>query len=158
MKKTLSKHRSGFSLVELVIVVVIIAIIGAIALPRISRGAAGATDSAVTADLAVLRNAIELYNAEHDGTYPTLNAIDSQLTLYSDSSGNTNATKTSTYIYGPYIRQIPAAKVGANKGSTAFTATAGTASKGWVYDATSGTLTTNTTTEADASGKLYSAY
>ena len=52
----------GFSLIELVIVVVIIGIIAAIAIPKMSRGSAGASDSALTGDLTVLRNAIELYN------------------------------------------------------------------------------------------------
>ena len=61
----------GFSLIELVIVVVIIGIIGAIAIPRMSRGAKGAADSAVTANLTVLRNALDLYSTEHVGVYPT---------------------------------------------------------------------------------------
>ena len=55
----------GFSLVELVIVIVIIGIIAAIAVPLISRGAKGASDSAVRGDLAALRAAIDLFAAEH---------------------------------------------------------------------------------------------
>ena len=58
-------HRNrGFSLLELVIVVVIIGIIAAIAIPRMSRGSAGAADAALTGNLAVLRNAIDLFAAE----------------------------------------------------------------------------------------------
>jgi len=154
-----SLHRSrGFSLVELVIVVVIIAIIGAIAVPRLGRGAKGAADAALIGDLAVLRNAVELYAAEHGGTFPAIATIDNKLTLFSDDAGTTATSKSTTAIYGPYIRKVPALKVGAKKGSTGFTATAGTAGKGWVYDEATGALSTNTTTEADEKGVLYNTY
>ncbi|MCC6682982.1 MAG: prepilin-type N-terminal cleavage/methylation domain-containing protein [Phycisphaeraceae bacterium] len=149
----------GFSLIELVIVVVIIGIIGAIAIPRISRGASGAADSALTANLAVLRNAIDLYATEHSGTFPTLLNISTQLTQYTDASGGTAASKDTTHIYGPYLRSIPALPVGAEKGSTAFTDTLGTEDCAWVYNATEGTVKANTAiAEKDAAGKLYSDY
>ncbi|MEM9021084.1 MAG: prepilin-type N-terminal cleavage/methylation domain-containing protein [Planctomycetota bacterium] len=151
-------QRRGFSLIELVIVVVIIGIIGAIAIPRLSRGAEGANDSALVGDLAVLRNAIDLYATEHGGTFPELTTIEAQLTQYTDYSGDTSASKTGDYIYGPYIRKIPAVTVGAQAGSAGFTDTAGTASKGWVYDETTGDITPNTTTETDSGGTLYNAY
>ncbi|MFN3166843.1 MAG: type II secretion system protein [Phycisphaeraceae bacterium] len=153
------RKRRGFSLIELVIVVVIIGIIGAIAIPRLSRGAEGASDSALAGDLAVLRNAIDLYATEHNGTYPALATIENQLTMYTDINGNTNATKTGAYIYGPYIRKIPALKVGAESGETAFTDTLGTADKGWVYDEDTGVVYSNTAVgEVDAAGKKYSDY
>jgi prepilin-type N-terminal cleavage/methylation domain-containing protein len=145
----------GFSLIELVIVVVIIAIIGAIAIPRMSRGAAGAADSALVGDLKVLRSAIDLYASEHGGAFPGATTIANQLTLYSDDSGNTNATKSTTYVYGPYLRTIPALPVGATKGNTTIAASAATG-VGWIYDATNGTIKSNTTsTEVDAKGNRY---
>ena len=152
------KYKSGFSLIELVIVVVIIAIIGAIAIPRMSRGAAGAADSALTGDLTTFRKAIDMYAAEHGGTFPAQSTVINQLTLYSDVNGNTQATKDTTYIYGPYLRSIPPQPVGPQKGSTTITDTAGTAGFGWVYDATSGKVTANTTTEADVRGTTYNTY
>lgn len=153
------RRSTGFSLIELVIVVVIIGIIGAIAIPRLSRGAAGASDSALVGDLAVLRNAIDLYATEHGGTYPTLAAIEAQLTQYSDLQGNTSATKDATHIYGPYIRKIPSLTVGAEVGESAFTASQGTADCGWVYNAATGDISANTgALEKDASGTLYSDY
>lgn len=154
---TLRKSR-GFSLIELVIVVVIIGIIGAIAIPRLSRGAEGASDSALAGDLAVLRNAIDLYATEHRGSYPALGTIEDQLTLYSNDSGATSATKTGAFIYGPYIRKIPALKVGDESGSSTFTDTPGDAGAGWVYTAASGTVVANTGTDTDATGKLYTDY
>ncbi len=150
--------RKGFSLIELVIVVVIIAIIGAIAIPRMSRGAAGAADSALTANLAVLRGAIDLYQTEHGGLYPTIDDIVEQLTTYTDEKGNTNATKTTTFIYGPYLRKVPALPVGAKKGATGIAAADGQG-VGWIYDAASGTIRANTDDqEVDARGVKYNTY
>jgi prepilin-type N-terminal cleavage/methylation domain-containing protein len=150
--------RRGFSLIELVIVVVIIGIIAAIAIPRMSRGASGAQDSALTANLAVLRNAIDLYETEHPGSYPALATFVAQLTQYTDASGATSATKTSTHIYGPYLRAIPALPVGANKGSTSVAATFA-ANVGWIYNASTGTITAATQdSEVDATGKKYNTY
>jgi prepilin-type N-terminal cleavage/methylation domain-containing protein len=151
----------GFSLIELVIVVVIIAIIGAIAIPRMSRGAAGAADSALVGNLKVLRSAVDLYANEHGGVFPSSTNIVSQLTQYSDDQGAFQAAKDSTHIYGPYLRAIPSLPVGAKKGQSGI-ATATAATVGWIYDSTAGTIKANTTdtapVEADASGKLYSAY
>jgi len=154
-----TRKRSAFSLIELVIVVVIIGIIAAIAIPRMSRGATGANDSTLVGNLAILRKAIDLYAAEHNGTYPTdETTIANQLMQFTDASGANVATKDTTHIYGPYIRQIPILTVGAQRGSSAFTATAGTAACGWVYNKTANTIAANTTTEKDASNNLYSGY
>ncbi len=150
--------RRGFSLIELVIVVVIIGIIAAIAVPRMSRGAAGAGDSALVGDLATLRNAMDLFQTEHGGVYPTdSTTIATQLTQYSDDTGATVATKDTTHIYGPYIRIIPTLPVGIRKGQSGFGAADGT-TIGWIYDATAHTVTANTkATEIDARGILYNA-
>jgi len=152
---------AGFSLIELVIVVVIIAIIGAIAIPRLSRGAAGAADSSLVGNLRVLRSAIDLYASEHGGTFPTAANIATQLTQYSNDLGNTSATKSAVFIYGPYLRTIPGLPVGAKKGQNGIAATTG-ATVGWLYDATNGTIRANTTDsspiEADAKGTMYSSY
>ncbi|MFK7883791.1 MAG: prepilin-type N-terminal cleavage/methylation domain-containing protein [Phycisphaerales bacterium] len=149
----------AFSLIELVIVVVIIGIIGAIALPRMSRGAAGAADSGLIADLAVMRNAIDLYQAEHGGTYPTFADFVDQMTTYTDAQGTANATKTTTYYLGPYLRSVPELKLGSNKGKSALAATQGGTTAGWVYVAATGTISANLPdTEVDARGVQYNAY
>jgi prepilin-type N-terminal cleavage/methylation domain-containing protein len=149
----------AFSLIELVIVVVIIGIIAAIAIPRMSRGATGANDNALAGNLAVLRKAIDLYQAEHDGLYPTTAAIVAQLTTYSDASGAAQAAKDATHIFGPYLRAVPpmTAPGAPRKGSSGIAA-ADAANIGWIYDPITGTIKANTTTEADASGKLYNTY
>lgn len=165
MHVTAAQQRNrAFSLIELVIVVVIIGIIAAIAIPRLSRGATGAADSAVSGNLAVLRNAIDLYATEHGGTYPTVAAFEAQLTTFSDASGTTSATKTATCIYGPYLRKVPPLSVGpaSYKGATNVvnaTGTIGTTAGGWFYSETTGDIKANLLdAQVDASGKLYNTY
>jgi type II secretion system protein G len=159
----INRKRSGFSLIELVIVVVIIGIIAAIAVPRLSRGAAGASDSALSGDLKVLRSALDMYATEHGGAYPTQAQITAGvLTGYTDDAGNYNATKTTTFMYGPYLRAVPTLPIGANKGNTGIAAAAG-AGVGWIYSTTgtpptSCTISASATTETDAAGTLYTAY
>lgn len=153
--------RRGFSLIELVIVVVIIGVLAAIAIPRLSRGAAGASESALSGNLKTLRTALDLYASEHGGAYPTTANIVAALTTYTDDTGATSATKTGNYIYGPYLRAIPTLPVGAKKGQTGIdvVANASTATIGWIYDPTTGTIRANTiSTEVDAKGNQYSTY
>src|SRR5687767_3595031 len=115
-------RRSGFSLIELVIVVVIIGIIAAIAIPRMSRGSAGAADSALAQNLAILRNAVDMFQTEHGGVYPGAVgsvSVEKLLLEYSNAAGDASSpTKTATCIYGPYLRAIPPLTVGGNKGKT----------------------------------------
>src|SRR5258708_18523813 len=84
---------SAFSLIELVIVVVIIAIIGAIAIPKMSRGAVGASESALIQNLSVLRSALDLYQTENGGAYPSATHVYNALTQYNDAAANLPATK-----------------------------------------------------------------
>jgi prepilin-type N-terminal cleavage/methylation domain-containing protein len=156
MNRRSGTRRWGFSLLEVVIVVAIIAILAAIGIPRMSRGSKGANDSALSGDLAVLRNAIDLYATEHGGAFPSAANINEQLTQYTDASGATGS-KDATHIYGPYLRSVPPLPVGANKGQTKIAAITA-ADVGWIYVATTGAINANTTTEADDAGKLYSAY
>jgi prepilin-type N-terminal cleavage/methylation domain-containing protein len=158
MASTRSTRTRGFSLLELVIAVTIFVIIAAIGIPRLSRGTRSAADSALGSSLALLRNAIDLYAAEHVDTYPSEASVNEQLTQYSDRAGNVHATKNYTYIYGPYVRNIPPLPVGARKGCTAI-AVADANDVGWIYDEDTGSIRANTTAdEEDETGKLYSTY
>ena len=154
----IAKRRAGFSLLELVIVIVIMGIVAAVAIPRMSRGSAGAAESALSGNLSVLRNAIDMYAGEHNGAYPAAATIEDQLTQYTNISGGVSATKTATHIYGPYLRKSPPLPVGAKKGNTIIAKNSG-GSVGWKYDDATGEIQANTTgSEADASGKLYKDY
>ena len=155
-------RRMGFSLLELVIVIVIIGLIAAIAIPRFSRGTAGAADKSLAADLSVLRNAIDLFAAEHGGKYPTLANIADQLTKYTDSS-HTSApvdAKDATHPYGPYLRAIPALPLGVRKGSATFDdGTLGDGTAGWWYDEDTGVIKANCAdAEVDDTNKKYNEY
>ena len=160
MKLTGQRNR-GFSLVELVIVIVIIAVISAIAIPRLTRGASNAGSAALKGDLAVLRNAIEQYRAEHEGKLPTVDNFSDQMTKFSNLAGDTFATSANTssgIIYGPYLQGIPALPVGAEKGSTTV-ASAAASGVGWIYNDTTGAIKPNTTdTETDQDGVKYNTY
>lgn len=165
------KQNRGFSLIELVIVVVIIGIIGAIAIPRMSRGAAGAADSSLKANLSVLRNAIDLYAAEHGGKYPRLADMQAASLIggaptggnalldYSDGNHPPSFSKTSspTHIYGPYLRAIPKAPVGVDPSVQLLFVGAPGADSHWIYEDDSGRVFVNSEVN-DASGKPYSEY
>jgi prepilin-type N-terminal cleavage/methylation domain-containing protein len=164
MRRTRS---SGFSLIELVIVIVILAVISAIALPRISRGARGADESALGQNLAVLRSAIEMYAAEHGGTFPGTDeaTFRDQLTKYSDKNGTTADAKDGAtgIIYGPYLHKIPTLTVGANAGkNTVSVGTSGPTpggSAGWVYNYKTGQLIANCPDgETGEAGTKYNAW
>ena len=166
MKRT---RRTGFSLIELVIVIVILAVISAIALPRISRGAKAADESALGQNLSVLRSAIELYSAEHGGSFPGADGaaatfID-QLTKYSDKQGTTaNAKDGATgIVYGPYLHRIPTLTVGGNAGKSDVgmqnTGPVVGGATGWVYNFTAGVLIANCPdTELSESGTKYNSW
>lgn len=103
----------AFSLVELVIVVVIIGIIAAIAVPRLSNAATRAKGNALAQNLAVVREAIERYYAEH-GRFPGYDPgtgtrdddyfVD-QILLFTDETGNTSETYGYPHVFGPYLRK-----------------------------------------------------
>ena len=153
----MSRMRRGFSLVELVIVIAILGVIAAIAVPRMSRGAKGAADTKLQADLSIMRSAVNMFAAEHDGTFPAVGTFTAQLTTYTDLVGTANATKTGAYIYGPYLEKIPTLRVGPETGLNTVGATAG-AGTAWVYNATAGSIVCNTGALTDDRGVLYTAY
>ena len=168
--KSASRTR-GFSLVELVIVVVIIGVIAAIAVPRISRGAKGAVEASVKGSLAGLRNAIDMYAAEHGGSFPGSYLGDleadfiAQLTKKTKADGEVGTT-AGTHIFGPYLRSgVPPLQVGPNKGAKGVILTdvspplvaEGTTTAGWAYNYETGEIIANTD-DLDESGTGYDKY
>jgi prepilin-type N-terminal cleavage/methylation domain-containing protein len=151
-------NKLGFSLLEVVIVVAIIAILAAIGIPRMSRGSKGANDAALKGDLAVLRNAIDLFSAEHGGDFPTAANVENQLTQYTDVLGAVSPSKTATHIYGPYIRSIPPLPVGVRKGNTGIAA-ADANDVGWIYTESDGSIRANcVASEVDDANVPYMDY
>lgn len=161
-----SKQRA-FSLVELVIVVVIIGVIAAIAVPRISRGAKGAGESALRGNLTVLRNAIDMYAAEHQGTFPGSDGTEA--TLIRQLTEKTDAAGAAGTDYGPYLRKMPPVPVGPNAGKASgvimdnlsnplsLGVNEATATAGWVYNNNTGDIIPNTD-DVDDDGVNYYDY
>ena len=143
----------GFSLVELIIVVVIIGLLAAIAIPRFSRGAANTNVTAFAGDMAVLRNALELYAVEHGGLYPKTASFEEELTQFTKEDRSVSADKSAGFNLGPYLVAVPDLKVGDNKGGNGVAATVGTptaasatAGVGWLYEESTGRIWPNDAT------------
>jgi len=160
----------GFTLIELLIVVIIIAILAAIAIPQFSNSSSDAQEAALDANLATMRSAIELYRVQHGNSYPSAKssagdatctgtgavagkgainettAFTEQLTYFSNKEGATCSISVGTYLFGPYLRTIPAEPM-KNSNTVAVTAgvlpAAASAGEGWIYSNTSGALAIN---------------
>lgn len=175
------RHRAarGFTLIELLIVVIIIAILAAIAIPQFSNSSGDAQEAALDANLATMRSAIELYRVQHGNSYPTAKAsagdatctgtgavvgtgainteaaFKEQMTTFSNKDGGTCSIAATGYIYGPYMRAVPAEPI---KNSTTVAVTAGNLpsaaadGSGWIYSNTTGALAMNSQVN-DRSGK-----
>lgn len=126
--------RNGFTLVELVVVVLILGILAAIAAPKILNNSDDATDSAASQTLATIRDAIELYRAQNNGTLPP--------------SGSEAAF---TSALDPLLRgsNFPKCPVGAMDNEVNIVAVAGalaadgSPTKGWKYSSTTGEFIIN---------------
>ncbi len=126
--------RKGFSLIEMVIVILILGIIAAVAAPRMFETAATAEENTTRQQLAVLRNAIEMYRAR-SGNYPATSQLEIAM---------------STMLNGPF----PAPTIGTARNDSAVyydgssdtvTAVAPDASQtgGWAYKPINGSLKLN---------------
>ncbi len=147
----------------------------AFAEPRISRGANGPGDSALRGSLSSLRDAIDMYAAEHGGTFPGNNAgacdaalLKNQLTLKSKFDGTTGTG--AGFDFGPYLRkgfylqkEFPPAPVGPQAGkASGVEVTAASppvadetkTDKGWVYNCVTGEIVVNTD-DSDGVGGQY---
>ncbi|MEW5801007.1 MAG: prepilin-type N-terminal cleavage/methylation domain-containing protein [bacterium] len=98
-------QNDGFTLIELLMVVIILGILAAVVIPQFTSSSEDAKVSALKSNLNGIRGALELYLVQHDGKYPDPNNFEAQLTQYTDQSGNVSRTKTTTYKYGPYLKQ-----------------------------------------------------
>lgn len=154
-------RKRGFSLIELVVVIVIVGVIAIIAIPRMTKGASRAGGAALRQDLALLREAIELYRAEHAGQLPTLASFTSQMTEHSDMADSSFSIKINVaggIIYGPYLRDIPELPIGLMKGANGV-ADSHADGIGWIYTEATGQIKANAgATEKDAVGTLLRSF
>lgn len=183
--RLVSKLRQlAFTLIELLIVVIILAILAAIVIPQFTSTTTDAQESALDADLATMRSAIELYKVQHtNGIYPgavatsggtctatkgtgaagTAQAFIDSMLMASDAAGDTcSLGDTTTYKYGPYIRKsIPTDPI-YQSSAVAVTTTGAAiapsaATGGWAYDTVSGQFVMNSNAN-DSKGNAYSTH
>ena len=164
-------HRleSAFTLVELLLVIVILGILAAVAIPQFSDSSNEAKASTMQTNLAVMRNAVEYYRANHGGKYPgypaaggapTAAEVANQLTLVSKADGSSAAVGTAGYPYGPYIREaLPENPVNSLTtvlvvaDAAAFPAADNTT--GWIFHPKTGKLRANSTGAAPSGKNWY---
>ena len=154
----LVRARRAFTLVEILIVVIILGILATIIIGVVSNTTRDAAANALKDNLRTLRSSLEFYMAQH-GSYPALGTFEAQMTQYTDASGATSATRTSTHIYGPYILELPRLPVGVEVGNSGVTGTTYTTGFGWGYDPITGEIRANLPdTDLDGDGIAYNTY
>lgn len=112
------KKARAFTLVEILIVVVLLGVLAGVVLPLVADGAISARESALSHDLNMLRRLVLMYTAQHlevrpgypngDPTaVPTEAVFMDQITMASNSSGDTAAPGTAGFNRGPYMAKLP---------------------------------------------------
>jgi general secretion pathway protein G len=113
------ESRTGFTLIEILIVVMILGILASIVIPQFGSASKEAKYASLVSSVQTLRGQIGLFRLQHNDFLPgvdpvvgTGGAFDQatfwdQMTLFSDVTGATNATRTAQYDRGPYMQSIP---------------------------------------------------
>ncbi len=92
--RSLYAQEKGFTLIELIVVIAVLAVLATVAIPRVAGVLQRAKDNTLEANISIVQNAIERYNAE-TGVYP------------SGFNDLTSETKIDGKTYGPYLEKVP---------------------------------------------------
>ena len=113
------QNRKGFTLIEILIVVIILGILAAIVIPQFTNASKEAKQSALVTMVQSMRSQIALFKLQHNDYLPGVAPVVgsggtfsqatfwNQMTLFSDVTGATNATKTVQFDKGPYMQSTP---------------------------------------------------
>ena len=145
------KVKSGFTLVEILIVVVILGILAAIVIPQFTDASTEAKTSSLCSDLQTVRSQIELYKIQHNDVAPVPEVGGASwdlMTMYTDISGNTSATKVGVFKYGPYLQKVPTNPFNDDDTIRIDGAVAGAATEGWRFDSNTGAFYADTALHA----------
>jgi prepilin-type N-terminal cleavage/methylation domain-containing protein len=167
------KGAKAFTLIEILVVVVLLGILAGVVLPLVAGGAISARESALALEVQMLRRYVLVYTSQHREVGPgypngdttqatTEQAFVEQITLSSNSNGQTAAVGTPGFERGPYLMKLPENPL--NGLSTVqmlgdadnFPANADD-SHGWIYKASTREARADSTGTSD-SGKAYYDY
>jgi len=140
-----AKRKSGFTLVEVLIVVVIMAILAATIIPQFSDSTMDAKVSSAKFNLHTIRQQIETFKSQHDGKMPEI--VSAGLPALTGTTNKSGTVGTGTgFIYGPYLKELPANPFNGSKTVVATTAEPPTAEvdgAGYLYNETLGKIYVN---------------
>jgi hypothetical protein len=146
----------GYLLVDVAVGAVLSLVLAAALAPTVHEARMRGMDVGLAARLHLLRGAVWMFQADHNGVAPAPDRIEEQLLNWTDGAGNTNPSRTSVYLTSPYLRQIPALNVGSRAGARAI-GPDDRPGVGWIYSA--GVVRANTARgERDARGVEFLDY
>jgi len=123
---------SGLTLIEVLVVITLLAILASVVIPRYGDVAEDARETVLKADLATMRQQLQLYRVNHGGAYPTsLN----QLTKKTDTDGADGEE------FGPYLMALPINPF--TETNDTQTETKGEGTQAWYYDSATGEFAAN---------------
>lgn len=107
MVRKLHTKRSAFTLVELLIVIIIIAVLAAIAIPKFANQSARSKETALRAELSLIRNAIELFKNDCGSSPSALADLEATSAPANgkDAAGNNKAIVAGDFK-GPYLNRL----------------------------------------------------
>ena len=104
--KTYRNHKSGFTLVEILIVVIILGILAAIVIPQFTNASTSARVASLQGQLQTLRSQIQLFKLQHNDVLPDL-ATNQWAQMLSKTNIAGTVDNTVTGVYGPYLESTP---------------------------------------------------